>query len=257
MPPEVYPSGIETVNLSQFDASGVAAVRSGRTCHLRSVHRHHVRALQRTGSTTAVVRRPVGSVSIRGLPKPILRECLTRCAKWMKFLKGPSGKAHKVPAHPPRWSIDAVHARTHWPSIPRLEAVVTHPVLLGDGKILNANGFDPMSGLLVRLLPGLAVNVPEHPSREDVAAAVAVLSDVVQDFPFETPAHKAGWFASLFTPLAWFAFTGPSPMFLVDGNVRGVGKGLLADIVALILTGSSLSCPTRTTRKNSARRSRP
>jgi hypothetical protein len=61
--------------------------------------------------------------------------------------------------------------------------------------------------------------------------------DVVQDFPFETNSHRAAWLASLLTPLAWFAFTGPAPLFLIDGNVRGVGKGLLADVVALIVTG--------------------
>ena len=185
----------------------------------------------------ALVRRPVGSVGVRLLAKPLLRERLTRCASWMKLVRGQDGEASKVPAHPPGWSIDAVHARASWPAVRRLEAVVTHPVLLPDGTILSANGYDPASALLVCLPPGLEVNIPERPNRNDVAAAVAQLEDVLHDFPFETPEHKAAWFASLLTPLAWFAFTGPAPMFLVDGNVRGLGKGLLADVVAIIVTG--------------------
>lgn len=182
--------------------------------------------------STAAVRRPIGAVSIRGLAKPLLRERLTRCAQWLRVTE-----EGNVPAHPPGWAIDAVHVRGNWPSVPLLEAVVTHPVLLGNGKILSTNGYDSDSRLLVCLPPNLSVNVPEHPNREDVAAATAELLNVVQDFPFETPEHRAAWLAALLTPLAWFAFTGPAPLFLVDGNVRGVGKGLLADVAAIILTG--------------------
>jgi hypothetical protein len=59
----------------------------------------------------------------------------------------------------------------------------------------------------------------------------------VADFPFDTPAHRAAWLAVVLSTLAWFAFDGPAPLFLIDGNTRGVGKGLLADTAALILTG--------------------
>jgi hypothetical protein len=41
----------------------------------------------------------------------------------------------------------------------------------------------------------------------------------------------------LLTPLARFAFAGPAPLFLVDANVRGAGKGLLVDTIATIVTG--------------------
>lgn len=196
----------------------------------------HVVVQHEEPEAVAVVRRPVGSVSVRELAKPLLRERLTRCASWVKIVQRDSDEC-RVPAHPPGWAIDAVYARADWPSVPRLEAVVPHPVLLADGTILDRSGYHSASGLLVCLPPGLTVNVPDRPSRADVAAAVADLMDVIHDFPFETPGHRSAWFASLLTPLAWFAFTGPAPLFLIDGNVRGVGKGLLADVVALIVTG--------------------
>ena len=186
---------------------------------------------------TATVRRPVGSIGVRLLAKPLLREYLTRCANWLNLVQGKNGEVRRVPAHPPGWSIDAVHVRANWPTVRRLAALVTHPVLLADGTILSANGYDAASELLVCLPHGLEVDVPDKPNRHDVAAAVAMLEDVVHDFPFETPEHRAAWFASLLTPLAWFAFAGPAPLFLVDGNVRGLGKGLLTDVVALIVTG--------------------
>src|SRR4029078_12677722 len=85
--------------------------------------------------------------------------------------------------------------------------------------------------------PDLRIEVPDCPSRDDVLAAVAVINDVLADFPFEPPEHRAAWFAGLLTPLAWFAFDGPAPLLLIDGNTRGAGKGVLADVIALTLTG--------------------
>ncbi len=179
-----------------------------------------------------VIRRPAGSPVIREVSPPLLRERLTRCARWVKV-----EDQERTPAHPPPWCIAAVHARGEWPTVRRLEAVVTHPVLLGDGSILSMNGYDRRSRLLICLPSNLTVTVPETPTQEDVAQAVAELQDVVSDFPFERPEHQAAWFAALLTPLAWFAFTGPAPFNLIDKNVRGAGAGLLADVIALIVTG--------------------
>ena len=173
--------------------------------------------------TDAAVRRQVGAVSVRELAKPLLRERLTHCARWTEW-RGQGDNAQKVAAHPPDWSISAFHVRADWPAIRRLEAVVTHPVLLGDGKVLGANGYDRGSALLIRMPHGLTVTVHEQPTKADVAAAVAELCEVIRDFPFETPAHRAAWIASLLTPLAWFGFDGSAPMFLIDSNIRG-GRG--------------------------------
>src|SRR5262249_35113277 len=88
--------------------------------------------------------------------------------------------------------------------------------------------------------------VPPSPTRAYAAGALAQLLEVVADFPFEQEAHKAAWVAALLTPLARFTFTGPSPLFLVDANVRGAGKGLLLDCVARIVTGERFTVATYT-----------
>src|SRR5262249_34478555 len=79
--------------------------------------------------------------------------------------------------------------------------------------------------------------IKENPTRTDAVQAVATLGEVVCDFPFAEPIHRAAWVAALLTPLARFSFKGPAPLFLVDGNTPGVGKGLLLDTIAHILTG--------------------
>ncbi len=75
---------------------------------------------------------------------------------------------------------------------------------------------------------------------DDADAAMERLLEVVCDFPFETPEHRAAWLASLLTPLARFAFSGPSPLFLIDANVRGAGKGLLAQTIGRIVLGREM-----------------
>lgn len=184
-------------------------------------------------------RRPDPTPLICDLPNPLLRERLTRFANWAQW-RGSGEKAELVPAHPPDWCVSAVGCRRHWPSVRRLEAVVPHPVVLPSGALLVANGYDRGSRLLVALPASLTVSVPDRPTRADVSAAVGALSDVVADFPFDTPAHRAAWFAGLLTPLAWFAFSGPAPLFLTDANVRAAGKGLLTDVISLIVTGRRL-----------------
>jgi hypothetical protein len=175
----------------------------------------------------AVVRRPVGAPVVRELARPLLRERLTRAATWRQW-RGSGENAELVPAHPPDGCVGAVHAHGHWPAVRPLDAVLTHPVLLPTGDVLAADGYHRGVRVLTRLPPDLTVAVPDTPTRADVTAAVATLLDPLADFPFETPAHRAALVAGLLTPLAWF---------LIDGNVRGVGKGLLADVVALTVTG--------------------
>ena len=73
--------------------------------------------------------------------------------------------------------------------------------------------------------------------------------EVIAEFPFQAGVHRAAWAAAMLTPLARFAFDGPAPLFLVDANVRGVGKGLLLHCLSTILTGDSFSVATYTNDK--------
>jgi len=185
------------------------------------------------------IRRPQGATLVRPLTQASLRERLSRCAQFVTRRHTEEGIVER-PAHPPAWCIGAVFDRAHWP-VPYLEAVVTHPAFVQNGSLLSKAGYDPESRLYLALEADLEVHVPENPSREDVARAVETLEDAIFDFPFQTPAHKSAWFAGLLTPLAWFAFDGPAPFFLIDANVRGAGKGLMADMIAIILFGRRFS----------------
>ncbi len=214
-----------------------------------------VRILQLDAPTPgdATVRQPAGATVVRGLTPPLLREQLTRVADWVKVVETKEGTAI-VPAHPPSWCVQVVHDRGVWSGVRRLEAVVTHPVLLPDGSILATDGYHRPTGVVVRLPRGLQLTIPESPTRANAVAAAELLFDTVCDFPFERPEHKSSWLAGLLSPLAWFAFEGPAPFFLIDGNVRGVGKGLLADAIAIPVLGRRFSAMTYTPDRDELRK---
>jgi hypothetical protein len=193
-----------------------------------------VRILHDVSPATKGIRRPLAP-RIEPLPQPLLRERLAAAALWVTICETKDGPEVN-PARPPVWCVAAVHARAYWQGVRHLEAVVDYPVLRPDGTILDRPGYDPETGLLLDATADFP-SVPERPSVAEASAARDALFEVVADFPFDRPVHRAAWLAALLTPLARFAFTGPAPLFLVDANVRGAGKGLLLDTIARVVTG--------------------
>jgi hypothetical protein len=216
----------------RVNAAAAAALARESDLYQRAGMLVRVTVTEGRPTSPSVIRRSPGQPVIRELPTALLRERLTRCARWRRD----TGQ-EIIPAHPPHWCISAVHVRGEWPCVRHLEAVVTHPVILADGSLVATDGYDTGSGLLVRLPDNLGITVPVEPSRNEVEAAVAELEDVVRDFPFQAAEHRGAWVAGLLTPLAWFAFDGPAPLFLIDKNVRGAGAGLLGDVIALTVNG--------------------
>lgn len=160
-----------------------------------------------------------------------LRERLASAARWVHATQN-----GLMPAHPPGWAVKAVFERRQWAGVRHLRGVVGTPVLRSDGSVLSTQGYDEATGLLY--IPSCDVgDLLERPTREEALRARDELLEVVGDFPFEGEQHKASWLAGLLTPFAIHAIAGPTPMIVVDGNVRGAGKGLLVDAAATITSG--------------------
>ncbi len=64
--------------------------------------------------------------------------------------------------------------------------------------------------------------------------------NVITDFPLVGAAHRSAWLALVLTLLGRSAIAGPVPLFVVEANTRGSGKGLAADAAAIVATGTSL-----------------
>jgi hypothetical protein len=188
------------------------------------------------GRPGKAVRRQPGSPRIVILKPATIREMLASRACWLRW-----EQKKLVPIHPPGWSVAAVAQRAGWPGVRLLEAVVETPVLRADGTVLEAPGYDAETGLYFKPPEIGFPPVPVEPTKDDAIRARDLLLDVVVDFPFATPAHKAAWLSGVLTPVARHAFDGPTPLTLIDGNLRGVGKSLLCDTFGLIVTGRPMA----------------
>lgn len=184
--------------------------------------------------------RPPNAPLIQACAPARLRELMASSAHWLKRDGRRSAEDEWVPAHPPTWAVQAVAARGEWSGIRPLEAAIEHPILRLDGTILDAPGYDARTHLLHEPI-GRVDPIALAPTIEDARAAVDVLLEVVRDFPFETPAHRASWLAGVLTSFACYAIEGPCPLFLVTANTRGAGKTLLVDVAGIVATGRSLA----------------
>ena len=192
----------------------------------------------RAGALVRVVRRREGArmvPKINPLPIASLRELLSEVADF----QGARGTVH-----PPDWCVSGVAARGHWDKIRQLSHAVEYPVLRRDGTVMQVPGYDEETQLLYAP-SGEFLPVPDQPTYEQVLQARDRLLDLVCDFPFAQPIHRAAWLAGLLTLFARHGYEGPSPLFLVDGNVRGAGKGLLCHVAALVATGRRMPVTTQ------------
>jgi hypothetical protein len=184
--------------------------------------------------TTSPVAALALQPSIALVQPPTLREKTT---KFCKFLR--STERGLMEAHPPAWVIHGLLARGTWPGIRPIAGISDIPVLRRDGSIFQTRGYDERTGIYYKPTAEFPP-IPENPDILDAKLAIEDLGEVIVDFTFETPEHRAGWFAGLLTPIARHAFDGCSPLFLIDANVRGAGKGLLAQCIGEIALGRAM-----------------
>jgi hypothetical protein len=187
--------------------------------------------------TVRGISRPANAARIAVVREASLRERLSAVARFMKRKKLEEELVH---VHPPAFCISAVAARGYWPGIRPLEGILSSPTLRSDGTVLQTPGYDVLTGLFYEPI-GLHGDVSIAPTLDDAHAACKTLLEVIIDFPFAKAPHRAAWIAFVLTPLSRYAFHGPSPLFLIDANIRATGKSLLADAVSLIVTGRPIA----------------
>ncbi len=176
---------------------------------------------------------------IRIMSAATIQERMAGAAKWIK-LKETKGELKQLPAHPPWWAVAGVRDRGEYPGIRTLMGITREPVLRPDGSILDTPGYDEQTGLLYE--PSMTFPpVPKNPTRTDAEKAVTTVLEAFCDFPFRQPAHKSVCLAGVLTLLGRFAVNGSAPVFAIESNTPGSGKGLCVDAITGIALGRPLS----------------
>jgi 5S rRNA maturation endonuclease (ribonuclease M5) len=131
---------------------------------------------------------------------------------------------------------------------PVLEAVVEAPTLRPEGTVLAQPGYDAASRLYLVPSPGLEdIAVPEQPCSDHIEVALEVIRDAIGDFPFVDQSSYANAVGAMVTSVCRHIISGPVPLALFDATTQGTGKTLLAEVIAIILTGRAaelMSAPT-------------
>jgi hypothetical protein len=144
-----------------------------------------------------------------------------------------------VPALFPRSSArTALDVPDMLPNLRTLRGVIHSPVFRADGSLVSAAGYDPATGLLHLPEPGLTVPpVPTAPTGQQLAAAVALVDEMLAGFPFVSAHCRANYIGALITPLLRAMTPPPYKLHAIEAHQPGSGKTLLANLARHIHGG--------------------
>ena len=165
---------------------------------------------------------------------------LARTADWHRTLDDAV-----VETSPPR---DAARDMLAYPDLhlPILEGVISTPVFGRHGDLIMSDGYHPDDRLWLTPDANLQLGtIPDEPTAEDIAAARALFIDeLLVDFPFVDESDRSHAIAAMILPFIRRMIDGPSPMHLIEAPTMGSGKGLLANLISIVATGTA--CEART-----------
>jgi hypothetical protein len=173
-----------------------------------------------------------GKPAVEALAADALRGRLARSADW--YSRDKHGDVTAI-SPPKDIAIDVINL-PRW-DFPRLHVLAESPFFDSAGRLICKPGYDPLSGTYLHC--DLAIDaIPSTPSESQVASAYEFLRDeLLPNFPFVDNASRAHGIALLLQPFARGLIEGPTPAYAVDAPTEGSGKGLLAELAAIINTG--------------------
>lgn len=118
---------------------------------------------------------------------------------------------------------------------PVVRGVISTPTMRPDGSLLTTPGYDAATRLLL-IEPPLMPPMPDNPGREDALRGLALLDDLLVEFPLKDEVSKAVALSGFITPVVRGAFR-TAPLHGAAAPVAGTGKSYLWDTASAIAIG--------------------
>jgi hypothetical protein len=161
-----------------------------------------------------------------------LAEIGARGARWEKYDARAKGW---LPTDVPDKAVETLMSRLNWRFSP-LAGLISAPTLRPDGSVLERPGYDEATGLLFDPEGAEFPPVPEKPTKEQAAEALALLAGLLRESPFVSPADRAVALSFILTCLVRQSLP-TAPLHAFSATTAGTGKSWIVDLGALIATG--------------------
>jgi putative DNA primase/helicase len=157
-----------------------------------------------------------------------------RAARWTRTSR--TGK--EMPATMPLDVARDILAATSWP-FPILTRIVRVPVFTADGKLCARAGHHPSGVYYAPAEDFVLLSLSPTPTATDVAGAVALIDELLIDFPIVDQPSRAHLIAAFVQPYVRDLIDGPTPLFLITKPCPGTGASLLAEMLLWPALGQS------------------
>lgn len=203
----------------------------------------NVAIYQRTGALVRPVVEEVDAAhgrktkvaQLKDVSAVYLRDLLGRVAVFRRY---DSRSKKYAPTNPPSEVACTILGRVGEWSFPIIAGVISTPTMRPDGSLLTEPGYDVVTRLLLVDPPSMPP-IPDKPSRKDALASLALLDDLLTEFPFVDDVAKAVALSAIISPVVRGAFP-VAPMHVARAPVAGSGKSFLFDVVAAIAIGQRM-----------------
>jgi hypothetical protein len=192
-----------------------------------------VRTVRLEEATGGRVSIESGATVIRQVDEAFILDQAARVARFVRYDK----KGNAYFAHPPAELAQAVLSHAGAWVFPRLVGVVEAPQLFADGRLLEREGFDDASGLLVTFRGVKFPPIASSPSKEVGQQALDWLdAQLLAGFPFVDDCDRSAALSQLLTAVGRSA-CGQAPAFGATAPNRSCGKSTLLRLASLLATG--------------------
>lgn len=175
------------------------------------------------------------SIDIDVLDNYALRDFLGREFQYQK-VKYNANSETLVDIDPPENVCQQLLARGRRRGLRELKGISTVPTMRPDGSIVDMNGYDDATQLLMSLPSNCVSGIPINPSIEVVVKALKYFWEPFKEFPFIDDISRAVFLSAGLTA-AIRKVLPTAPAIALNATVAGAGKTLLANCLGFLAQG--------------------